>query len=63
MFSYISFSEALQAVIENAAAGKTALELCELGDKVIRDNLKTVYTKGKVDKGIGFPTSIAVNNW
>ncbi|KAF9326869.1 Proliferation-associated protein 2G4 [Podila minutissima] len=33
-----------------------------LRDKAIEEATKTVYTKGKIQKGVGFPTCISVNN-
>jgi curved DNA binding protein len=38
------------------------VELCELGDKLVKDATAAVYNKGKIDKGLAFPTCISVNN-
>ncbi|KAF9916614.1 Proliferation-associated protein 2G4 [Lobosporangium transversale] len=42
--------------------GASVLEICINGDKAIEEATKTVYTKGKISKGVGFPTSLSVNN-
>jgi len=42
--------------------GKTILELCQQGDEWITEALKSVYTKGKLEKGIAFPTCISINH-
>jgi len=42
--------------------GKTVLELCQQGDGSITEALKSVYTKGKIEKGVAFPTCISLNN-
>lgn len=38
------------------------IDICVAGDKIINDSLKGQYTKGNIEKGIAFPTSISVNN-
>ncbi|KAF9935709.1 Proliferation-associated protein 2G4, partial [Modicella reniformis] len=42
--------------------GASILEICVNGDKAIEEGTKAVYTKGKISKGVGFPTCISVNN-
>jgi len=42
--------------------GKNVLELCKQGDEWITEALKSVYTKGKVEKSVAFPTCISLNN-
>ncbi|KAG0221714.1 curved DNA-binding protein [Mortierella sp. GBAus27b] len=42
--------------------GASILDLCVNGDKAIEEAVKTVYTKGKINKGVGFPTCVSVNN-
>lgn len=42
--------------------GKSVVELCDLGDKLIKDGVATVYNKDKkMTKGIAFPTCISIN--
>lgn len=44
--------------------GVTVFELCELGDKLMNDELSLIYSskKCKVSKGIAFPTCVNPNN-
>lgn len=44
--------------------GVTVFELCELGDKLMNDELALIYSskKSKVTKGIAFPTCVNPNN-
>jgi curved DNA binding protein len=49
--------------LENVVAGKSVLELCKLGDSTIESIAKTVYNKGKVQKGIAFPTCVSPNEY
>lgn len=53
---------AIQAIIKECTPGKKIVDLCLLGDKFVTDKLAGMYNKGKVEKGIAFPTSISVNN-
>jgi len=56
-------NKTLQGCILNCKAGKTALEICQFGDKVIKLQTDKVYKKSKtMKKGIAFPTSVSVNN-
>lgn len=54
--------KALKKVVDACEAGKSLLSLCQLGDQAMEELAKTVYTKGKIIKGIAFPTCISVNN-
>ncbi|TPX31249.1 hypothetical protein SmJEL517_g05382 [Synchytrium microbalum] len=54
-------NETLKKIVEAAVEGAKILDLCTLGDKLIEDGVKTVYNKGKIPKGIGFPTSVSKN--
>ncbi|KAF9357191.1 Proliferation-associated protein 2G4 [Mortierella sp. NVP85] len=49
-------------VVAACVDGASILELCVNGDKAIEEGTKTVYTKGKLSKGVGFPTCISVNH-
>lgn len=50
-------------LISEISAGKTILELCELGDKLIVAEVQSLYKKQKnIQKGIAFPTCISVNH-
>jgi len=55
-------NRALAEVVKEVQPGKVAVDLCALGDKIINDEVGKIYTKGKIDKGVAFPTSISVNN-
>ncbi|KAG0073794.1 Curved DNA-binding protein (42 kDa protein), partial [Linnemannia elongata] len=63
---YKAAADITNRVIAQVAAacvdGASILELCVNGDKAIEEGVKTVYTKGKINKGVGFPTAISVNN-
>ncbi|CAG8621089.1 5363_t:CDS:2 [Diversispora eburnea] len=53
----------LKKVIESAVDGAKILELCALGDKLIEDGVKVLYTKNKnMSKGVAFPTCVSVNH-
>jgi curved DNA binding protein len=55
-------NSALAAVSAACVAGKSVVELCDLGDKVIKDGCATVYNKAKkMTKGVAFPTCISIN--
>jgi len=55
-------NRALAEVVKETAPGKLIVDLCNLGDKLINDQLNTIYNKGKIEKGVAFPTSLSVNN-
>ncbi|PWZ01986.1 Creatinase/aminopeptidase [Testicularia cyperi] len=55
-------AKAIKAVIAAATEGKTVLELCELGDKVILDETSTVFKGKSINKGVAFPTTLSINN-
>lgn len=60
-------NEVLKLLIDEAKAGKSVLELCELGDKTILEKTAKVFnrednTDEKIDRGIAFPTSVNVNS-
>ncbi|KAG0271714.1 Proliferation-associated protein 2G4 [Linnemannia exigua] len=63
---YKAAADITNRVIAQVAAacvdGASILELCLNGDKAIEEGVKSVYTKGKINKGVGFPTAISVNN-
>lgn len=53
--------KAMDAVIAAALPNTKILDLCKLGDAFILKETKGVYNKGKVAKGIAFPTCISNN--
>lgn len=55
-------NRALAEVSKLCVPGAKIIDLCVAGDKVINDGLKGQYTKGNIEKGVAFPTSISVNN-
>uniref|UniRef100_A0A7S4KWX1 Peptidase M24 domain-containing protein n=1 Tax=Paramoeba aestuarina TaxID=180227 RepID=A0A7S4KWX1_9EUKA len=58
-------NKAMDEVKKGAVEGASVFDLCCLGDKIILDECAKVYCKkgeSQVDKGIGFPTSISVND-
>jgi methionine aminopeptidase len=52
----------LGKVIDACRVGANLLAICKLGDAFIEEELKGVYTKGKIPKGIAFPTTISPNH-
>jgi len=52
----------LEQVVKECLPGKKIIDICLLGDKLINDQTATVYNKGKMEKGVAFPTSVSVNN-
>jgi len=61
-FAADTATKVMKHLIASIAPGKKIIDLCEIGDRMIGDEIKTRYTKGKLEKGIAFPTSISVNN-
>ncbi|KAI7859508.1 DNA-binding protein [Circinella umbellata] len=55
-------NDVLDKVIQQCVDGAKILDICVAGDKAIVEATKAVYTKKKFSKGIGFPTTISVNN-
>lgn len=56
-------NKALQAVLDAVEADKSTLELCKLGDSIVKEETKKLFKKAKqMKKGIAWPTSISVNN-
>lgn len=53
----------LKILISKCVEGANAIELCKEGDKLIEEQTSKVFKKEKeLLKGVGFPTSISVNN-
>ncbi|KAL0098227.1 peptidase M24, structural domain-containing protein [Phycomyces blakesleeanus] len=52
----------LEKVIKLCVPGAKILDICVQGDKEIVEAVKGIYNKGKMTKGIGFPTAISLNN-
>lgn len=53
----------LKQVVAKCVAGAKAIELCELGDKLLAEETFKVFKKEKeMKKGIAFPTCVSVNN-
>lgn len=55
-------NRALAEVVKQVQPERRIVELCKVGDEFIEKELSQVFTKGKIEKGIAFPTSISVNN-
>lgn len=56
-------NKSLATVIAATVAGAKIIDLCTLGDKSVEELCKGVYEKkGKVPKGISFPTTVSVGN-
>jgi curved DNA binding protein len=53
---------ALKYVISECKPGTKIVDICELGDKWITEETSKIYKGKKIEKGIGFPTCISVNN-
>jgi len=55
-------SKVLSIIIKETVPGVLISTLCETGDRLIEAELKSRYSKGKLEKGVAFPTSVSVNN-
>lgn len=55
-------NKALNEVSKMCVPNAKIIDICVAGDKIINDSLKGQYTKGNIEKGIAFPTSISVNH-
>jgi curved DNA binding protein len=53
---------ALKHVAAQCVAGAKVVEICDSGDNYITEATSKIYNKGKVEKGIGFPTCLSINN-
>ncbi|RUP50912.1 peptidase M24, structural domain-containing protein [Jimgerdemannia flammicorona] len=54
--------ETLKLVLNRVAAGASVQDLCQYGDDLIEAYTSKIFNKGKVEKGIAFPTSVCLNN-
>jgi len=53
----------MSAVLEAVKPGAKIVNLCSLGDRLIKEKTAGVYTnEKKMEKGIAFPTCVSVNN-
>merc|ERR1711977_8796 len=55
-------NKAIADVAKECVAGKGIVELCDLGDRLVKEATAGVYNKGKIEKGSAFPCCISVNN-
>eukprot|EP00456_Euglypha_rotunda_P040016 TRINITY_DN3086_c0_g1_i22.p1 TRINITY_DN3086_c0_g1~~TRINITY_DN3086_c0_g1_i22.p1 ORF type:complete len:467 (+),score=111.01 TRINITY_DN3086_c0_g1_i22:191-1402(+) len=55
-------NEALAFVVKEIAVGKKIVDICAAGDNFINQKTSKIYNKGKIEKGVAFPTAISVNN-
>ncbi|ORZ18694.1 DNA-binding protein [Absidia repens] len=55
-------NKVLAEIIKLCVVDAKVMDICVTGDKLINDACKTIYNKGKVTKGIGFPTTVSLNN-
>lgn len=55
-------NDAIKAVAALLKPGVKIVEACQAGDDLIESRTKSIYNKGKVEKGLAFPTCISVNN-
>ncbi|KAI8367970.1 DNA-binding protein, partial [Choanephora cucurbitarum] len=53
---------ALEKVIALCVPGAKVIDICVEGDKLINEATKAIYNKKKISKGVGFPTTISINN-
>lgn len=49
-------------VAQASVPGAKVVDLCLLGDKFINDATGKIYKSSKIEKGVGFPTCISLNN-
>jgi len=52
----------LSEVLKECVPGKLIVDVCAFGDKLILDAVSSIYTKGKIEKGVAFPTCISLNH-
>ncbi|ORY27797.1 peptidase M24, structural domain-containing protein [Naematelia encephala] len=61
-----ALADVLKKLIPQITAGKSVLDLCVEGDKIINETVSPLWNKAKngvkISKGIAFPTTISVNN-
>ncbi|XP_051130599.1 ERBB-3 BINDING PROTEIN 1-like [Andrographis paniculata] len=55
-------NKALQLVLSECKPKAKIVDLCEKGDKFIREQSGNLYKKKKIERGVAFPTCISVNN-
>ncbi|RKP23733.1 peptidase M24, structural domain-containing protein, partial [Syncephalis pseudoplumigaleata] len=55
-------NRALAQVIGACVVDAKLIDICKQGDEFIMNELKGVYTKGKIAKGVAFPTTITPNH-
>ncbi|KAI9103014.1 peptidase M24, structural domain-containing protein [Phlyctochytrium arcticum] len=55
-------NRAIRKVIDAIVDGAKVLDLCALGDKTIEEFAEKVYNKGKIPKGVAFPTCVSPNS-
>ena len=57
------YLDVLEQVIAKCVAGASIAEVCAFGDNEIEKEVKKCFTKDKkMEKGVGFPTCVSVNN-
>lgn len=54
-------NETLEKIIAKCVAGAGIVDICAFGDDEIEKEVKKVYNKKKLEKGIAFPTCLSVN--
>ncbi len=52
----------LALVLKECAVGKSIVEICNFGDRLILAEVEKTYAKKRIDKGIAFPTCVSPNN-
>ncbi|CAL9069831.1 ERBB-3 BINDING PROTEIN 1-like [Musa acuminata AAA Group] len=57
-------NKALQLVVSECKPKAKIVDLCEKGDAFIREQTRNMYknVKRKIERGVGFPTCVSVNN-
>jgi len=53
---------ALKFVTEKCVEGAKVVDVCDAGDSYIKEATGKIYNKGKIEKGIGFPTCLSIGN-
>mmetsp|Transcript_54845 Transcript_54845/g.63068 ORF Transcript_54845/g.63068 Transcript_54845/m.63068 type:complete len:387 (-) Transcript_54845:216-1376(-) len=54
-------NETLEKIIKKCVPGAGIVDICAFGDEEIEKEVKKVYNKKKLEKGIAFPTCLSVN--
>uniref|UniRef100_A0A7S3RAT8 Peptidase M24 domain-containing protein n=1 Tax=Dunaliella tertiolecta TaxID=3047 RepID=A0A7S3RAT8_DUNTE len=55
-------NKAIAKVLAACQEGAKVVDLCQLGDNTITEEVKGIFAKKKLEKGVAFPTCVSVNH-